>query len=279
MNLLGEISAGVIRQTPNFKGKARLMKWWMDRCRRPERRRRRIGSAAIECDLSIPYEAMVWLRQEEEGDLQTLRRLLVPDSLFVDVGANTGLWSIVAGEKIGGEHVVSFEPNPNTAAKLRANLALSSKTAMARVHSCALGRKVGDVWFRCATDHNTSEVMTAPNSNSDCIQVPMSTLDELAHEWGAVQGIKIDAEGSELAILEGARMLLDRESPWLIVEFNTELAHVSELCGWDVHRFLHSMGYTARSVRDASLHCNGAPALPDTWHTQGYCNLFYTKQS
>src|SRR4051812_13385660 len=113
-----------LRHTPSFKGKRRLAWHWMLRRDLSARRATVLpGGCRIVCDLSVPYEAMVWLGLEEERDLRVARRLLRSGQMFVDCGANIGLWSLIASPVVGKTgRVLAFEPNPATADKLTANL-------------------------------------------------------------------------------------------------------------------------------------------------------------
>jgi FkbM family methyltransferase len=251
----------------------------MNTCRPREVRQHRIGSSTILCDLAVPYEAMVWLCQEESEDLRTLRALLQPGDWFVDVGANIGLWSVSAAEAVGGHRIAAFEPNPATFARLQENARRNPRASEMQLVQCALGACDGEISLHCSDDHNVSSVLPLAGSTRIC-RVPLRTLDSFLSSWSRVQGIKIDAEGFELAVLQGARALLSRDRPWLIVEFNTELAGTRTLGEWEVHRLLSPLGYRAAPMPRMSKtpHRSAADSLPESWTTQGYCNLFYTHQ-
>ena len=69
----------------------------------------------LKVQLDVPYEQMVWLQDEEWDELRYLQNKLRPGDVFIDVGANIGLWTLVAATSVGPSgRVFSFEPNPTT---------------------------------------------------------------------------------------------------------------------------------------------------------------------
>jgi len=270
-NLLGE----TIRQSSNvnFPGKSsRLIPLWMSLRDTNSRKVRLLpGGGQVVCDLAIPYECMVWLKQEEQGDLEVLQHLLKPGDAFVDCGANIGIWSLVAAAAVGQlGSVFAFEPNPTTADKLFSNVRLSGFTNVSITHA-ALGSAPGNGYLQTERAHNVSRIVD--KSTSETISVPVVTLDAVLGDK-RIAGCKIDVEGFELPVLSGAENLLRRHKPWLCVEFNTILANVKILDNWDVHQLLRHLGYVPRLFKDA-LHSSKATFLPSSFETSGYVNLYY----
>jgi FkbM family methyltransferase len=228
------------------------------------------GGARVLCDLSIPYEAMVWLEQEEQNDLRLLCLLLDPGQTFIDCGANIGIWTLVASSAVGrtGE-VYAFEPNPHTFDKLSSNVKLSERKPT--LYNRALGNVNAELRFECNKSHNISRIVSEDGDN--IIQVPVATLDSI-FAGKHIDGMKIDVEGFEMNVLRGGENVLMKSKPWLCVEFNTILSEVNRLTDWDVHQFLRALGYTCRLFQDA-LDTSLSTMLPDSWQTKGYCNLFY----
>lgn len=263
-----------IRHTPAFKGKRRLAWYWMARRDTSTRRVTVLpGGSRIACDLSVPYEAMVWLGQEEDRDLQVARRLLRPGSTFVDCGANIGLWSLIASPVVGATgRVFAFEPNPATSDKLVENVSANSLDNITVVRA-AVGAHSGRAPFRCEPSHNISAL--CQQTSTDTILVPVVTLDEYLGDQ-PVHAIKIDVEGYELGVIQGASKIIERPGIWLCVEFNTIASQVSRLGDWEVHQRLGRLGYTARLMSDA-FRTGQTSLLPDRWEIGGYCNLFYSR--
>ncbi|HWB60851.1 MAG TPA: FkbM family methyltransferase [Chthoniobacteraceae bacterium] len=261
-----------LRIAPAFKGRGRLIRHWAGRARNERRVRVLPGGMKIECDMSAPYESMVWLGKEEDVDLAALRRVLGEGETFVDCGANIGLWTLSAAAATGPHgKVFAFEPNPLVFEKLSRNVHANGLENTVLALCAACGRERGMQPFCCSDEHNNSRMATA--LDKDVLFVPVRTLDEAVYA-GRVHGIKVDVEGHELEVLMGGREILRRSRPWLCVEFNSSIAGVARLRDWKTHRFLRDIGYSCCAMADAGGDARGA-ALGDDWELQGYRNLFY----
>jgi len=125
--------------------------------------------------------------------------------LFLDVGANAGIYSLTAAgalEKSGKTGtVVSVEPNPTMLARLKCNLGLNGLDQRVQVYPLALADRPGEVEFT-VSDSNLGESSLAGGSGRT-IRVVCETLLSLLGQVGAeqVSGLKIDVEGLEDRIL------------------------------------------------------------------------------
>jgi FkbM family methyltransferase len=218
---------------------------------------------------------MVYLKQEEEADLQALPRLLRFGDTFVDCGANVGLWSLVAASLVGRTGMVhAFEPNPATFEKLTQNVErVDHLETNVKLHQAAVGSAKGYADFLPLHEHNISSIVYQAVRGT--IRVPVTTLNQTL-SGKRVDGIKIDVEGYELQVLRGGEELLERWKPWLCVEFNTDIARVRSLRDWNVHQFLRTKGYRPR-LFGCGVRGN-RPYLADSWETKGYVNLLYCYQ-
>jgi FkbM family methyltransferase len=211
---------------------------------------------------------MVWLGQEESEDLLVLRRLLQPGQTFVDCGANIGLWSLVAAKAVQPTgKVLAFEPNPLIHVRLMQNVERNELTRTVVAFQACCGSQSGTLRFRCEREHNVSRVALEGENG---VLLPVVTLDSTIQD-AAVHGLKIDVEGHELAVLHGAKRLLERTKPWICVEFNSALARIARLGDWDVHRFLRATGYRCRRLVDEVAQTE----LSEEWELNGYTNIFY----
>ncbi|MFB2877855.1 FkbM family methyltransferase [Floridanema aerugineum] len=257
-----------------FRGKGRLINYWLDKRDKNAKRIRILpGGGKVICDFSVPYEAMVWLEQEEQSDLELLTQLLKPGQTFVDCGANIGIWTIVAASAVGSNgRVYAFEPNPFTFEKLSQNISLLTSKEHIKLLPTAVGNENKELALQCHQEHNISQVIST--STNESIIVPVVTLDATFTDT-FVDGIKIDVEGYEIEVLQGAETILKKYQPWLIVEFNTVLAKVNTLGDWNVHQYLSKLGYVCRESQYA-LDSTSTTILSQNWQTKGYCNLYYS---
>jgi FkbM family methyltransferase len=136
----------------------------------------------------------------EFAEMGFVLHLLRPDDLFVDVGANIGSYTILAGGAVGAR-CVAFEPDETTFASLRANVRLNDIADRVETIRSAVGATEGEVTFTVGRD--TVNHVTVNGDASDVVTVPITTLDKALGGRTPLL-MKIDVEGFEARVLEGA---------------------------------------------------------------------------
>lgn len=135
---------------------------------------------------------------------------------MLDVGANAGFHALTAG--LFFRRVVAFEPTPATATRLERNIMLSALRHI-DVKRFALSNRIGEASFAVDPGHcGANRIGDRPAAQS--ITVPLRTLDSIAADVGRIDFIKIDVEGHECEVLEGAKETIAQDRPHLFVEFN-----------------------------------------------------------
>jgi FkbM family methyltransferase len=162
----------------------------------------------------------------DPGSMGVWQRVLEPGDLFVDVGANVGTYSIIAGEV--GADLVAIEPNERARGWLRRNLELNGLDA--QVLDVAIGAEPGTASFTSGKDTTNS----FDPEGDQLVQV--DTLDRIIGDRQA--NIKVDVEGFELEVLAGAAEALAAHRVRLIqMEMNEDrdaiCAHLRGL-GYDL---------------------------------------------
>lgn len=268
------IISDIVRLTPHFKGKGRIIRYLMHN--RPSNAVRQLKFASggsIECRLTIPYEMMVWLRQEEQAELRLLNKLLKRGQTFVDCGANIGLWALTAAEVVGYTgHVIAIEPARKTYSRLANHR--GEKYPQIELVNAAIGADKAGVRLLCPEEHNLARIVHLDVPGA--VLVPSLKLDEIVAQR-PVHGIKIDVEGMECIVLKGAAETIARCHPWLIVEFNTLHSNSATLGNWDAHRIISEHGYEARLIEGHTT--LNSPPLPTSWTCHGYRNILYTSRA
>jgi FkbM family methyltransferase len=145
-------------------------------------------------------EMCVWLRHLRRGDL------------FVDVGANVGLYSLLAAE--AGAYVIAVEADAGCAPQLGANMRLNGYPV--ELHTVAASDRIGLATFTVGRDTCNALGEVAGFAS---ITVPTLTLDAIV-AGRSVAGIKVDVEGAEHLVLRGARDVLERGVGLLQLEWN-----------------------------------------------------------
>jgi len=141
---------------------------------------------------------------------------LQPGDLFIDVGAHWGIYTLTAATRWPNQiAALAVEPMPENASILRANLLRNHLTEDVEVVEAAAGSAAGQAtMFRDSSmGHSLYPTGASPTSPHATLTMPVVTLDELITARPRLQGrrtvIKIDAEGYEPEVVEGARRLIE----------------------------------------------------------------------
>ena len=146
-----------------------------------------------------------------------LLRLLLEDLLgkggtLIDIGANIGLVAIPVTED-SSVRTFAFEPDPRNAELLRRNVALHDLENRISVHESALWSRSGEMTLqRDRENHGDQRLVHAPTTGIPSVTVPLARLDTLV-EADALESpvvAKIDTQGAEVDVLQGAGALLSR---------------------------------------------------------------------
>jgi FkbM family methyltransferase len=165
----------------------------------------------------------------EPNEFAFLDRTLRRGMTFIDVGANDGLYTLFAAARVGRRgRVVAIEPSSRERRILERNVK-RNRLRNVTVVPVAVADRAGEATLQIAPTlhggHNTLGAFAYQGVEAiDWEQVPVETLDGLAERLGVskVDAIKIDVEGAEVKVLDGAHKLLSACRPLLLIEANDE---------------------------------------------------------
>ena len=156
--------------------------------------------------------------------------------IFYEVGAHVGFFSLLAAGLVNGSgEVVAFEADPLNVGLIQEHFRRNF-LAHARVVPMAVWSKAGSVSFTRGSElssHNAGGVLESSpwGFNTDVIEVEAITLDDYVQGHRPPSLVKIDVEGAELHVLNGAQELLSYYKPLVLCEVHsTELA--SQVENW-----------------------------------------------
>ncbi len=188
-----------------------------------------------------------WIRRHATWEADVVRLLettLRPGATFVDVGANVGFHSVVACRLVEPTgRVVAFEPEPESAAILRANLWRHS-CACALVQQAAASDSAGHVRLTPDREGRSGSALSAEGE----IEAEAVRLDDVL-DGATVDVLKVDVEGAEPLVLRGAAETI-RRSPGIVavVEFRLE-RHLDGSEPADVLAYYESLGFSLGLLR------------------------------
>ncbi len=206
----------------------------------------------------FPPDSLIFAMACEEGIYEhqnsiLLRTLVKPGSTYFDIGANIGLMSIPILRNTPDVTVVSVEPSPNTLPYLMRTVNSSEFIGRWLVIDKAFGNRLDTVDFHMArpglgaldglADTKRTETVKA-------IRVSMTTLD---HAWETlgrptVSVIKIDVEGAETKVLQGAIQCINQERPFILTEWNNENLRAYDVPQDAILKIIEELRYNLFSV-------------------------------
>jgi FkbM family methyltransferase len=166
----------------------------------------------------------------EARDMRFTLDFLAPGDVFVDVGANVGVYSLLASS-IPDVNIEAFEPSPEAFSRLGENVRLNRLETRVTTYQTAVGDIDGVA--RLTQGRDCWNHLTAA-TDGDALEVPIVRLDAVVpRSPRRVSLMKIDVEGHEAAVLAGATATLCADHPALIVEGEWEkVAPVVEPLGY-----------------------------------------------
>lgn len=202
--------------------------------------------------LSTPVHSEIYGTGEyEKNEIDFLQKTLKKGDTFIDVGANIGVYTVVAGRLVGDEgRVFAFEPSKREFELLLKNIKLNK---LKNIHpvKAAISNHTGTTKLRVASGLHTGTntlALTFCNPQTKLCnieEVPAYRLDDfiIQNNLKNVTGVKIDIEGYELFALQGMQYILNTFKPFLMLEIN-EYALQSTSCNKEqIFAFLRKCNY------------------------------------
>src|SRR3989344_1401255 len=161
----------------------------------------------------------------EYGEMMFLLNSLKQNDVFIDVGANIGVFSLLASSKITNGKIYAFEPSKSILPNLYQNIFLNSKKDTIEVVEKIVSDKVGTHLFYTHDIPDYNHISNTDKKSGKVLRILATSLDRFIAENKIthIKLIKIDVEGAEFLVLKGIKKslaagLIDA----LIVEVNKE---------------------------------------------------------
>jgi len=203
------------------------------------------GGLQMEFEESLLGWVLVQRGEWEPDQTQAFLDRLRPGAVVLNVGANTGYYSLLAAAAVGpGGQVHAFEIQPDIVARLRRNVARNRLGEIVTVIPAGCYSAPGTACIEHRGDPGSARIQLDGSGTS----VPLTTLDLHVAQRGLqrVDFILVDAEGADFEVLKGARDILRRFHPTVMIE-----AHHLEAFGGSVdvvRAFMADYGYSVRAL-------------------------------
>lgn len=200
----------------------------------------------LPCLWRTPAKLFYVFRRHYEPEVQALEELLQGGDWVIDVGANFGLYTVLAGRKVEPEgRVLAFEPFPDSFQMLRRNSEGNALQDVAQLWPCALGERTGTATLSVHADPGRNTLGSLGSEGGSEIQISVRPFDEIAEElaMSRIDFIKMDVEGFELQVLRGARRSIEKFKPSVLFELNPMVCRQSGYDPADIVKFFQDAGY------------------------------------
>lgn len=174
-----------------------------------------------------------WAALENYEEEFTEHLLNEGQGTFIDVGAHIGRYTVLMGMKRWNVH--AFEPITSTFNQLQKNVTLNHTNNNTQLYHIALGDKKDTMKMMFDNDSHGQASLVVPKSNSE--QIKINTLDNIFNR--KIEGkviLKIDVEGFEYKVLQGAQRFIQDNSPVISIE-------IWEPEKEETEKLLHELGY------------------------------------
>jgi FkbM family methyltransferase len=173
--------------------------------------------------------------------IQVFYDLAKKSNLVLDIGAYTGIFSLVACVANPCSKVISFEPVPQVTERLRANVKVNGWEDRCQIREEAVSNVAGvgklHVLLGDCPASSSFNIEGFRGSEGYLIDVPMTPLDALCPQGQRVDLVKIDVEGFEDQVLHGMTRILSESAPVIIVECLPDGPYLA------IERLLAGFGY------------------------------------
>lgn len=193
----------------------------------------------------------------ESQETEYLKKTITTEATCIDIGANVGYFSILMAKIACLGRVYAFDPIPLNTALLRASAELNGVKNIEIIES-AVGGSDGEVSLSQSTDSAYSSILdTERKSVERIIRVPMITLDTFVHSHciKSVDVLKIDVEGAEGLVLDGARKFLSDAAlrpRVILMELFDQNLRSYDTCALAIIDTMQSFGYTPFFINSAA---------------------------
>jgi len=187
----------------------------------------------------------------DPNEFYFLNQLLSSGMTVIDLGANEGLYTLFVAKQVGDSgSILSFEPSLREFQRLQDNLALNKEITNVQTFQIALSNTSGTQVLKvAAADHSgqntlgdfTYEGVACLNTETVTVRRLDDVLEELAVQ--AVDVIKIDVEGAEHRVFEGARKTLERDRPLILFELVDQALQKQNSSSKELLSYLRDLGY------------------------------------
>lgn len=194
------------------------------------------------------HQDVFWHGCKDRWDVWHIERLLDEGATIADIGSNFGYYALHLTHALGGNaRALAFEPMPGNFARLSTNIALNGAAGQVQAFRCGLSDAPGEARMAPRSGNSGSAQIGA--HGADATVIPLDTLDRV---WERAAGagerldfVKIDVEGHEIHVLNGARGVIGRFRPAVLIEVDPPRLAEAGSSPAALQAYFDALGYRA----------------------------------
>lgn len=195
---------------------------------------------------------IIYKRLFDYEEMTYLLEHLKKESIFIDIGANIGDYSLIASSIITKRTIHTFEPFQSVLMRLKENIVLNNIDNIA-VHEEVVSDKDGYEYFDFESESEVNHITytkTKASSRLKCIKLDTFAKSE---KLEFIDFLKIDVEGAEMKVLKGARHLLkEQKIKTMLLELNKN-NQVFGTNNLEIINYLRRLGYKMYQIKKGKL--------------------------
>lgn len=208
-------------------------------------------AAGLHFEVTLPDDKAIWAGTFEPDFSCALRDAVRAGDVCYDIGGYRGYMSGVLA-LAGASRVITFEPLPDNISRLRRLRELNSNLPL-QIEEIAIGRTDGETIFQIMQDESMGKIAGSPFQSGRRaareISVRLARLDTCVSDYGLPRPnlMKIDVEGAEVDVLDGAVRTLEECRPRVLIEAHS--GSLDEAC----RKRLTALGYQVRQLEKEAI--------------------------
>ncbi|OWV72994.1 lipopolysaccharide biosynthesis protein [Rhizobium sp. N122] len=219
----------------------------------------------------------VWKAVSERRERALMREMISPGMIVADIGANIGIYTRMFSALTGATgHVHAFEPAPANFEKLEATVSGLSNVSL---RHAAVGAASGTTRLYVSAELNVDHRTFDSGDGRVSIDVPLVKLDDYFSPGQRVDFIKIDVQGYELSVLQGAeRVLRENRDIRVFMEFWPYGLSKASVNPSELTQFLKMLNFEFHNIADPPGTAFNDESL-DPKNAGQYCNLIVARRA
>jgi len=168
----------------------------------------------------------------ESFDLEFLKNYLKGTITVIDVGSNVGYFTISIAKYLDStSKILSIEPSEQNI--IRMKKVLKHRTIVQKIEIVKAGASDSNNVGYLKIDQKNPSNNQISSIKEGCVEIKLLTLDSICSGIGDIGLVKIDVQGYELKVLQGATKLIAEQLPILLIEIDNRISSLLALNLWD----------------------------------------------